>query len=88
MPRCPHGILSVLMSLYQQCLPEQLSFQIQWIAVKMVLKPIFEKEFLDIRFCSDGYSGEVNRLIKEGYTWVLDADLQTYFDAIPHGKKM
>lgn len=61
-------------------------------AVKMVLEPIFEKEFLDMSFGFRPKRGaqmaiaEVNRLIKEGYTWVLDADLQTYFDAIPHGK--
>lgn len=61
-------------------------------AVKMVLEPIFEKEFLDMSFGFRPKRGaqmaiaEVNRLIKEGYTWVLDADLQTYFDAIPHAK--
>ena len=59
-------------------------------AVKMVLEPIFEKEFLEMSFGFRPRKGaqmaiaEVNRLIKEGYTWVLDADLQTYFDAIPH----
>jgi RNA-directed DNA polymerase len=61
-------------------------------AVKMVLEPIFEKEFLDMSYGFRPKRGaqmalaEVDRLIKEGYTWVVDADLQTYFDTIPHGK--
>jgi RNA-directed DNA polymerase len=61
-------------------------------AIKMVLEPIFEKEFLDVSFGFRPNKGahmaiaEVDRLIKEGYTWVLDADLQNYFDAIPHEK--
>lgn len=63
-------------------------------AVKMVLEPIFEKEFLDISFGFRPKKGaqmaiaEVNRLISEGYTWVVDADLQAYFDTIPHEKLM
>lgn len=61
-------------------------------AVKMALEPIFENEFLDISFGFRPKRGaqmaiaEVDRLIKEGYTWVLDADLQNYFDTIPHDK--
>jgi len=61
-------------------------------SVKMVLEPIFEKEFLDMSFGFRPKKGaqmaiaEVNRLIKEGYTWVVDADLQTYFDSIPHDR--
>jgi RNA-directed DNA polymerase len=61
-------------------------------AVKMVIEPIFEKEFLDISFGFRPKKGaemaleEVERLIKEGYTWVVDADLQAYFDTIPHEK--
>ena len=31
---------------------------------------------------------EVDRLIKEGYTYVVDADLQSYFDTIPHDQLM
>lgn len=63
-------------------------------AIKMVLEPIFEKEFLDMSYGFRPNKGaqmaieEVNRLIKEGYTWVVDADLQAYFDTIPHDKLM
>ena len=31
---------------------------------------------------------EVDRLLKEGYTQVVDADLQSYFDRIPHERLM
>jgi RNA-directed DNA polymerase len=63
-------------------------------AVKMVLEPIFENEFLSMSYGfrpSKGAQdalGEVSRLISEGYTWVVDADLQAYFDTIPHDKLM
>ena len=33
-------------------------------------------------------SREVDRLIKDGYTHVVDADLQSYFDTIPHDRLM
>ena len=55
-------------------------------AVKMALEPIFENEFLDMSYGFRPKKGaqmalqEVSRLIKEGYTWVVDADLQAYFD--------
>jgi RNA-directed DNA polymerase len=63
-------------------------------AVKMVLEPIFEKEFLPTSYgfrpgrgCKDALR-EVDRLLKEGYTWVLDADVKSYFDTIPHNLLM
>jgi RNA-directed DNA polymerase len=59
-------------------------------ALKMVLEPIFENEFLTVSYgfrpgrgCKDALR-EVDRLLKEGYTWVLDADVKSYFDSIPH----
>jgi RNA-directed DNA polymerase len=63
-------------------------------ALKMVLEPIFEKEFLPISYgfrpgrgCKDALR-EVDRLLKEGYTWVIDADVKSYFDTIPHDRLM
>jgi RNA-directed DNA polymerase len=59
-------------------------------ALKMVLEPIFEKEFSPTSYgfrpgcgCKDALR-EVDRLLKEGYTWVVDADVRSYFDTIPH----
>jgi RNA-directed DNA polymerase len=61
-------------------------------ALKMVLEPIFENEFLELSYgfrpgrgCKDALR-EVDRLIKEGYTWVLDADVKSYFDMISHDR--
>lgn len=61
-------------------------------AVKMVIEPIFEAEFLDSsygfrpqRSAKDALR-EVDRLLKQGYTHVVDADVQRYFDTIPHDK--
>ena len=59
-------------------------------ALKMVIEPIFEKEFEESSYgfrpqrgCQDALR-EVERLIKEGFTHVVDADLASYFDTIPH----
>lgn len=59
-------------------------------ALKMVLEPIFEREFLASSYgfrpgrgCKDALR-EIDGLLKEGFTWVVDADLQEYFDSIPH----
>ena len=56
----------------------------------MVIEPIFEKEFISSsygfrpkRSCKDALR-EVDGLIKEGYNWVVDADIASYFDSIPH----
>jgi RNA-directed DNA polymerase len=63
-------------------------------AIKMVIEPIFEKEFLDMSYgfrpnrgCKDALK-EVDYLLKDGYTWVVDADFKSYFDTIPHDKLM
>jgi RNA-directed DNA polymerase len=63
-------------------------------ALKMVIEPIFETQFRPGsygfrpgRSCKDALR-EVDRLLKEGFTWVVDADLQSYFDSIPHDRLM
>jgi RNA-directed DNA polymerase len=59
-------------------------------ALKLVLEPIFEREFEDasygfrpLRGCKDALR-EVERWLKEGYTHVVDADFDSYFDSIPY----
>jgi RNA-directed DNA polymerase len=59
-------------------------------ALKFVLEPIFEREFVKMSYgfrpglgCKDALR-EVERLLREGYTFVVDADLKSYFDTIPH----
>jgi RNA-directed DNA polymerase len=63
-------------------------------ALKMVIEPIFETQFRPGsygfrpgRSCKDALR-EVDRLLKEGFAWVVDADLQSYFDGIPHNRLM
>jgi len=59
-------------------------------ALKLVIEPIFEHEFESRSYgfrqglgCKDALR-EVDRHLKAGYFWVVDADLQSYFDTIPH----
>lgn len=59
-------------------------------ALRLVIEPIFEKEFAPHSYgfrpkrgCKDALR-EVDRLLKAGYTHVVDADLKAYFDTIPH----
>jgi RNA-directed DNA polymerase len=63
-------------------------------AVRLVVEPIFENAFCDGSYgfrpgrgCRDALR-EVERLLGEGYTHVVDADLQSYFDTIPHARLM
>jgi RNA-directed DNA polymerase len=63
-------------------------------AVKLVIEPIFEREFLDMSYgfrpgrgCKDALR-EVDRLLKEGYIHVVDADFRSYFDTIPPAPMM
>lgn len=63
-------------------------------AMLFLLEPIFDSDFLD---CSHGFRPgrsaldaieEVQANLRDGYTAVYDADLQGYFDSIPHDKLM
>jgi RNA-directed DNA polymerase len=63
-------------------------------AVRLVIGPIFEAGFRDESYgfrsgrgCHDALR-QVDRLIKEGYGYVVDADLAGYFDSIPHDRLM
>ena len=59
-------------------------------ALRMVLEPIFERDFAPESFgfrpgrgCQQALD-RVEQLLAEGYTHVVDADLKSYFDTIPH----
>ncbi len=59
-------------------------------ALQMVLEPIFERDFAAHSYgfrpgrgCKDALR-RVDQLLKEGYTYIVDADLKSYFDTIPH----
>lgn len=63
-------------------------------AAKLILEPIVEADFLD---CSYGYRPArsaddalcvIEQNVRAGYTAVYDADMQAYFDTIPHDKLM
>jgi RNA-directed DNA polymerase len=58
-------------------------------ALRAVLEPIFERIFAahsygfrPRRGCKDALR-RVNYLLQQGYHWVVDADLKSYFDTIP-----
>jgi len=62
------------------------------MAALLILEPIFEADFLD---CSFGFRprrsahqalAEIRRNLQAGRREVYDADLQSYFDTIPHDK--
>jgi RNA-directed DNA polymerase len=59
-------------------------------ALRNVLEPICEKTFAERSFGFRPKRGQkdalriVQRLLNEGYTFVVDADLKGYFDTIPH----
>jgi RNA-directed DNA polymerase len=63
-------------------------------ALRMVLEPIFEHEFAEHSYgfrpgrgCKDGLR-RVDELLKAGFTYIVDADLKSYFDTIPHDRLM
>jgi RNA-directed DNA polymerase len=63
-------------------------------ALRDVIEPIFEREFAPQSYgfrpgrgCKDALR-RVDQLLKAGYTIVVDVDLKSYFDTIPHDKLM
>jgi RNA-directed DNA polymerase len=63
-------------------------------ALKLVIEPIFEVRFSPTSFgfrpgrgCKDALR-EVDRWLKQGHAFVVDADLESYFDTIPHEQLM
>jgi RNA-directed DNA polymerase len=63
-------------------------------AVKLVIEPIFEAAFHPASYgfrpgrgCGDALR-EVQELLTDGHTFVVDADFASYFDTIPHDRLM
>jgi RNA-directed DNA polymerase len=63
-------------------------------ALRFALEPIFERDFAE---CSHGFRPgrgchsalwSLDRHLEAGYTWVVDADLKSYFDSIPQAPLM
>jgi len=63
-------------------------------AVRAVLEPIFERDFAEQSY---GFRPKrstlaalerVESLLRRGYTWIVDADLKSYFDTIPQERLM
>jgi RNA-directed DNA polymerase len=59
-------------------------------ALKLMIETTFEHEFEPRSFgfrqgfgCKDALR-KVDRRLKAGYCWVVNAELQSYFDTIPH----
>lgn len=63
-------------------------------ALRMVIEPIFEARFAEHSYgfrpgrgCKDALR-RVQHLLDEGGTWIVDADLESYFDTIPKARLM
>lgn len=63
-------------------------------ALRHVLEPIWEVKFADQsygfrpgRSCKDALR-RVDELLHDGYSWVVDADIQSYYDSIDHRRMM
>jgi len=63
-------------------------------ALRMVIEPIFEHHFAEHSYgfrpgrgCKDALR-RVQTLLEEGCTWIVDADLKSYFDTIPKDRLM
>jgi RNA-directed DNA polymerase len=63
-------------------------------ALRHVVEPIFEAEFAEHSYgfrpgrgCKDALR-RVDTLLQSGHVWVVDADLKSYFDTLPHDRLM
>jgi RNA-directed DNA polymerase len=63
-------------------------------ALRHVLEPLWEVKFADQsygfrpgRSCKDALR-RVDELLHAGYSWVVDADIQSYYDSIDHGRML
>src|SRR5947199_10753947 len=61
-------------------------------AIVTVIEPIFGRDFAEQSYgfrpgrgCKDALR-RVDGLLKAGYTHIVDADLKSYFDTIPHDR--
>lgn len=61
-------------------------------ALRDVVEPVFERDFAEHSYgfrprrgCKDALR-RVDALLKAGYVYVVDADLKSYFDTIPHDR--
>lgn len=59
-------------------------------ALRLMIEPIFEQQFAPHSYgfrpgrgCKDALR-RVDQLLKDGHAWVVDAELKSYFDTIPH----
>lgn len=63
-------------------------------ALRAGIEPIFEREFADHSYgfrpkrSAHQAIDRVEALLDAGYLWVVDADLKSYFDTIPHDRLM
>lgn len=62
--------------------------------IVQVIEPIFERDFAEHSYgfrpgrgCKDALR-RVDQLVKQGYVHVVDVDLKSYFDTIPHERLM
>lgn len=64
------------------------------MACHIVLEPVFESDFAEQSYGFRPGRGakdalrRVHELLKDGKVWVVDADLKSYFDTIPHDQLM
>lgn len=63
-------------------------------ALRHVMEPIFERDFAPQSYGFRPRRGckpalrRVEELLRNGHGWVVDVDLKSYFDTIPHGRLM